>query len=163
MTDQDLRRILAEESNSVEWKAGGDPEKIVKTLAAFANDYEGAGMGIVACGVEEQKHDDGRSTPHVVGIPVGEARKLRDRIFELSHGLVTPPLSPRFESVALDEERQVLVAWIAASSEVHAFKKGVVIRQGDKVTNATVPQHSEFGSAKSPSRLAGSALSGSVA
>jgi ATP-dependent DNA helicase RecG len=144
MTDQDLQRILAGESNSVEWKAGGDPEKIVKTLAAFANDYEGAGIGYVACGVEEQRHDDGRSTPNVVGISGGEARKLRDRIFELCHSLVTPPISPRFESVALDEERQVLVAWIAASSEVHTFKKAVVIRLGDKVTNATVPQHSEL-------------------
>ena len=57
MTDQELQRILREESNSVDWKAGGDPEKIVKTLAAFANDYEGAGIGFVACGVEELKHE----------------------------------------------------------------------------------------------------------
>jgi hypothetical protein len=35
MTEQELQRILREESNTAEWKAGGDPEKIVKTLGSF--------------------------------------------------------------------------------------------------------------------------------
>jgi len=144
MTGQELQRILHEESNSVDWKAGGDPEKIVRTLAAFANDYEGAGIGFVACGVEELKHEDGSSTPKVVGISSGASRKLRDRIFALCHSLVAPPISPQFDSVSLDADKQVLVAWISASSEVHSFKRTIVVRQGDKVTNATVIQHSEL-------------------
>jgi ATP-dependent DNA helicase RecG len=144
MTDEELQRILREESNSVDWKATGDPEKIVKTLAAFANDYEGAGIGFVACGVEELRHEDGSATPKVVGMSAGAARRLRDRIFELSHSLVAPPISPQFDNVSLDADKQVLVAWITASSEVHSFKKTIVVRQGDKVTNATVVQHSEL-------------------
>jgi hypothetical protein len=59
MTEQELQRFLGEESNSVDWKAGGDPEKIVKTLAAYANDYEDAGSGFVVCGVEELKDAGG--------------------------------------------------------------------------------------------------------
>ena len=109
MTEQELQRILREESNSLDWKASGDPEKIVKTLVAFANDYEGAGSGRVVCGVEEQKHADGRITPKVAGISSAAARKLRDRIFELSHSLAAPPLAPQFDSLSLDAGKEVLV------------------------------------------------------
>lgn len=79
MTEQELQRILREESNSVEWKTGGDPDKIVKTLAAFANDFEDAGSGFVVCGVEEVTHPDGRVTPRVAGISAGESKRLRTR------------------------------------------------------------------------------------
>ena len=37
MTEAILLGLLEGESNSVEWKKTGDPEKIVKTLAAFVN------------------------------------------------------------------------------------------------------------------------------
>ena len=143
MTEQELQRMLLAESNSVEWKAGGDPEKIVKTLTAFTNDYEGAECGFVLCGVEELKHADGSSTARVVGISEGESRRLRDKIFQMSRGQVEPAIAPQFESVLL-EGKQVLVVSITASSEVHSFKNAVVIRLGDKVTNATVQQHSEL-------------------
>jgi len=102
----------------------------------------------VVCGVEELNHPDGSSTARVAGISSGASRKLRDRIFELGHSLVTPPITPQFDSVPLDAERQVLVVWIAASSEVHSFKKAVVVRLGDKVTNASVKQHSELAQRK---------------
>jgi ATP-dependent DNA helicase RecG len=140
MTEHELQKILTEESNFVDWKAGGDPEKIVKTLTAYANDYEEVGSGLIVCGVEELKDPDGRSTANVVGISEGASRKLRDRIFELSRSLVTPPIAPQFDFVRLDGERRVLVAWICSSGELHSFKGAVVVRLGDKVTNASVGQ-----------------------
>jgi len=148
MTEQELAKVLAEESNSMEWKAGGDPEKIVKTLTAYANDYEEAGSGIVVCGVEEVKDLDGRSTAKVVGISEGASRKLRDRIFELSRSFVVPPIAPQFDFVPLGEDSRVLVAWISASSELHSFKGAVVVRLGDKVTNASVAQISALAQKK---------------
>jgi predicted HTH transcriptional regulator len=118
--------------------------RLLRHWAAFANDYEGAGSGYIFCGVEEQNSPDGHSAPNVIGISSGASRKLRDRIFELSRSLVVPPIEPQFESVRLDGDKQVLVVWIASSSELHSFKKEVVIRLGDKVTTATVKQHSEL-------------------
>lgn len=148
MTEQELQRILREESNSVEWKTGGDPDKIVKTLAAFANDYEVAGSGFVVCGVEEVPHPDGRVTPRTVGISAGESKRLQDKIFNLSQSFVAPRIAPQFDSVPLDDGKEVLVVWIAASTEVHFFRKTVVVRRGDKVTDATLKQHSELAQRK---------------
>ncbi len=144
MTEQELQKLLSEESSSVEWKKAGDPEQIVKTLAAFANDYEEAGGGRVFCGVKELEQPDGRSTPSMAGISGGEAKRLRDKIFELSRKLVAPPIEPRFFSVTLDADREVLVVWIDAGSELHFFRRTVVVRLGDKVTNATTKQHSDL-------------------
>ena len=141
----ELQGILRQETNSVEWKKAGDPEQIVKTLVAFANDYEEAGGGSVVCGVEEQVDGDGRIAPKATGISAGEAKRLRDRIFELNRKHVNPPMEPRFDSVALDAgDREVLVAWTGPGSEVHFFNNAVVVRLGDKVTNATVKQHSDL-------------------
>jgi hypothetical protein len=58
----------------------------------------------------------------------------------LSRSVVAPPIAPQFESVPLDADKQVLVVWIAASGEVHSFRGAVVVRLGDKVTNAAVAQ-----------------------
>jgi ATP-dependent DNA helicase RecG len=144
MTTQELQKILEGESNSIEWKAGGDPEKIVKTLTAFANDYEEAGAGAVVCGVEEDRQPDGRIYPVIAGISTGESKRLRDRIFELSRILVNPPIEPRFESVPIDKDRELLVVSVIAGSEVHLFKNTAVVRLGDKVTNATPTQQSNL-------------------
>ena len=144
MTEQELQRILQKESNCLDWKKGGDPENIVETLTAFANDYEEVGCGFVLCGIEEQKHKDGSSTSEVAGITRGESNRLQNRIFELSRNRAHPPITPRFDSVSLDEDKEVLVVWVAASNELHFWDKKVVIRRADKTVTATINQHSEL-------------------
>lgn len=62
--------------------------------------------------------------------------------------MVEPSISPQFEAVPLTSESQVLLAWMSASSQVHSFKKVVVIRQGDKVTEASVAQVAELAQRK---------------
>lgn len=121
----------------MDWKAGGDPEKIVKTLTAYANDFEEAGSGTVICGVEEDKRADGRTYGSVKGISAAEAQGLRDRVFNLCRAAVSPSIAPQFRSVSIDESKEVLVIWIAASSDINAFKGDEFIRLGDKVTKAT--------------------------
>ncbi|MCB9553697.1 MAG: hypothetical protein H6705_17795, partial [Myxococcales bacterium] len=66
MDDETLAALLTAETARVDWKAGGDPEKIVATLAAFGNDYEEVGGGWVICGVEER-----RSAAGAEAVPVG--------------------------------------------------------------------------------------------
>ena len=54
--DSLLRRRTIE-SERVEYKAGWNPESVLHTLGAFANDFHNLGGGYVVLGVEER---DGR-------------------------------------------------------------------------------------------------------
>lgn len=96
VTEQELRRILQKESNALDWKKGGDPENIVETLTAFANDYEEVGCGFVLCGIKEQKYKDGSSTSEVAGITRGVGQ-TSEQDFELSRNRAHPPITPRFD------------------------------------------------------------------
>lgn len=144
MTRHELQRLLQVESSRIDWKTTGDPEKIVKTLAAYANDYQEVGSGWIICGVRESKHPKDGTTPLLVGISRATLERLTDRVFQLSRTLVSPAIAPQFESVTLENGAEVLVAWITASNDIHAFKGDIVIRVGDKVTRATVGQVAEM-------------------
>jgi hypothetical protein len=122
MTLSELELLLKNESNTVDWKATGAPEKIAKTLAAYANDYEQAGSGSVVCGVEESKNPQDGTRAVVTGLSRATLETLQNRIFELARSLVYPPIAPRFVRVALDNGKEVLLVWAAASSDIHSFK-----------------------------------------
>jgi ATP-dependent DNA helicase RecG len=109
MTLPELEGLLKDESNAVEWKAGGDPEKIAKTLAAFANDYEDCGSGTVVCGVEEIDRRDEGIAPVLVGVSPSQSKGLRDRVFNLCKASVEPPIAPRFDAVPVADGKQALV------------------------------------------------------
>ncbi|MBS1829310.1 MAG: hypothetical protein JST93_28665 [Acidobacteria bacterium] len=144
MTLSELELLLKNESNTVDWKATGDPEKIAKTLAAYANDYEQVGSGSVVCGVEESKSPQDGTRAVVAGLSRGTVETLQNRIFEIARSLVYPPIAPRFDRVALDDGKEVLLVWAAASSDIHSFRSEIFIRLGDKVTKATVSQIAEL-------------------
>jgi ATP-dependent DNA helicase RecG len=144
MTRSELDPLLTNESNAVDWKATGNPEKIAKTLAAYANDYEQVGSGLVVCGVEESKNPQDGTKAVVAGLARATIEELQNRVFELARSLVHPPIAPRFDRVAVGNGKEVLLVWVAASSDIHTFKSEVVIRLGDKVTKATVSQIAEL-------------------
>src|SRR6056297_411141 len=47
---EDLLRARTVESDRIEYKAGWNPDAIVRTLCAFANDFENLGGGYVVIG-----------------------------------------------------------------------------------------------------------------
>lgn len=162
MTGHELQRILCEESNSLDWKAGGDPENIVETLAAFANDYEEAGTGRVLCGIKERIHADGSKTPEVAGISLGESKRIRDRVFGLSRSIVDPPITPQFDTYSLTPDKDVLVVSINTSSELHFFKNRVVVRLGDRTANASTQEQTELAQRKAHLDWLGQPCTGST-
>jgi ATP-dependent DNA helicase RecG len=138
MTEAALRQLLERESNQVDWKAKGDPLKITKTLAAFANDYQQTGGGCVLCGVSEETET---GTPRVVGLSNGQIRQLRDQVLEGCRGRVSPPLSVQTEQVPLPEPGlAVLIFSCASSPEVHRLEQKVPIRVDDRVVDARDPE-----------------------
>jgi len=65
---EELLRQRAVEGDRIEYKAGWNPDRIVRTLCAFANDFENLGGGYVIIG---QDSDD-------AGRPVFPPAGLRD-------------------------------------------------------------------------------------
>ena len=51
---QDLLRQRTIEGERIEYKAGWNPESVLHTMCAFANDFHNLGGGYIVIGVEEK-------------------------------------------------------------------------------------------------------------
>ena len=65
------------ESSRIEYKLGWNPEKVIHTICAFANDYENIGGGYIIIGVSEE--DDRPRT--AIGLTDGEISALEKDLF----------------------------------------------------------------------------------
>lgn len=139
--------LLQRESARVDWKRGGDPLKVAKTLCAFANDFQQMGGGYVICGLEETQDEAGHPTPVAVGLTAPKIKQIRDKVFQHCSGNTRPPIGPSCEEFALeDSEQRLLVFFQERSRSAHQFKeKGQYfypIRIHDRViaANGQVPR-----------------------
>ena len=75
---EDLLNKRKLESNRIEFKRGWNPDKIYRTICAFANDFDNIGGGYVLVGVEEE---NGVAKRPVVGVPMEDLDRIqRDMI-----------------------------------------------------------------------------------
>jgi len=118
----ELEQLLAREGPNVEWKLGGDPLKIVKKLAAFAN---GEAAGWVLCGVEESKDPGGFTLARPVGLDPKTFQDLKNRVPAWCRDKVHPPLIPDIEEGVIegDATRRLLGFWISRSDHAHAVRE----------------------------------------
>ena len=63
---EDLLRQKKVESNRIEFKKGWNPDRIYRSICAFANDFDNIGGGYILVGVEEE---NGVAKRPVCGIP----------------------------------------------------------------------------------------------
>ena len=66
----------------IEYKEGWNPEKVLHTLCAFANDLDNWGGGYVILGVEEK---DGKSVFPVKGLPEGSVDRIQKELLGVCH------------------------------------------------------------------------------
>jgi ATP-dependent DNA helicase RecG len=120
----DLEELSARESEQVEWKEGvADPEDVVRTLAAFANDLSNLGGGYVVCGAREVRDAHGFQRLEAVGLTASALRQVEGRVLTGCRERVTPPLVPLVvELPAEDEARRILVFVIAATGAAHVWR-----------------------------------------
>lgn len=89
----DLINTQTVESNRVEFKKGWNPDPIMRTVCAFANDIIEKGGGYIIIGIEEQ---DGTPVLPPEGVPVNEIDKIQKKFTELCH-LLKPKIFPSME------------------------------------------------------------------
>jgi len=78
----ELLRGRAVEWERLEFKAGWNPESILHTLCAFANDFHNLGGGYVIVGVEER---DGLPVLPPVGVDAARIDGMQKQLLKLSH------------------------------------------------------------------------------
>ena len=113
------------ESARIEYKAGWNPEKVLHTLCAFANDLDNWGGGYVILGVEEK---DGRPVFPVRGLPSSAIDGIQKEILGICH-LIEPVYLPVVEPVEY-QGKMLLIIWAPGGCErpyacpEHVVKKG---------------------------------------
>lgn len=102
------------ESNRVEYKEGWNPEKILHTICAFANDYEDVGGGYIVIGVREAD-----SQLNLVGLNKKDLTMIDDELLKVCN-LIEPKYVAEM-SIEIVDGKNVAVIW-AVSDDRRPFK-----------------------------------------
>ncbi len=100
--------------NTVEWdrielKKGWNPEDVIHSLCAYANDINNWDGGYIIIGVEEE---NGKAKLPPIGLQIQELDAIQKRLIELAHKL-SPMYIPVFQPYLMNE-KQILVVFAPA-------------------------------------------------
>ncbi|MBP5311383.1 MAG: putative DNA binding domain-containing protein [Clostridia bacterium] len=124
----DLINRTVVESTRIEFKSDWNPEPILHTICAFANDIDNMGGGYIVIGVEEE---DGAPVIPVKGIEKNRIDSIEKKLRECCHYI-----EPFYQPVAepfLFEGKHVLVIWVSGGYS-RPYKASVSLsdRRSDK-------------------------------
>ncbi|NIM16064.1 MAG: hypothetical protein GTO45_29025 [Candidatus Aminicenantes bacterium] len=116
---------------SVEWerlefKAGWNPQEVIRTLCAFANDFHNLGGGYLVIGINEDK---GCPILPPTGLPKNQLDAIQKEIIELGHRIIPyyhPVISP-YEI----QGKHILVLW-AAGGQSRPYKAPVSLARENR-------------------------------
>ena len=117
----------AVEWERLEYKAGWNPEAVLHTMCAFANDFQNLGGGYIVIGVAEK---DGRPVFPISGIAPESLDGIQKELVNLGYSAMEPPYHPIAEPCTVDG-KTILVIW-APGGETRPYKARVGF--GDKNT-----------------------------
>ena len=124
----DLKELSTRESERVEWKENGDDieivRKIVKTIAAFANDISNFGGGYVVCGAKEIKDEHGFPKIQYIGLTANKLKEIEGKVIQHCRDYVYPSLSPIVHEMENPENNstRILIFVILASPDAHVYR-----------------------------------------
>lgn len=104
----DLLRARSVEWERIEYKRGWNPEVVLHSICAFANDFHNLGGGYIIVGVEEK---DGRPVLPPSGINPDKIDEIQKEILNLGHNSVQPmyhPISTPYEVSG----KWILAIWV---------------------------------------------------
>jgi ATP-dependent DNA helicase RecG len=122
------------EWDRLEFKKGWNPEEIIRTVCAFANDINNWGGGYIVVGVEEI---DGKPIFPPAGLQENQIDRIQKELVEICHR-IEPHYTPVTEPVVYEDKR-IFIIW-APGGESRPYKapqtlgdkaaKRLYIRQG---------------------------------
>lgn len=123
----DLLTARTVEWERLEFKAGWNPEAVLHTMCAFANDFHNLGGSYIIIGVEE---DNGRPVLPPAGIPAEQLDAIQKEVVELGHRMV-PYYHPIIAPCEVDG-RHILVLW-ATGGQIRPYRAPVSLVKGERV------------------------------
>jgi ATP-dependent DNA helicase RecG len=122
----DLRELTRRESEQTEWKENvADPDDVVATLSAFANDLQNLGGGYVVCGAREEKDEHGFPRLVRAGLAASRLKEVENVVLARCRDRVSPPIAPLVEEAEAESpDRRVLVFMQPATRNAHTFRRG---------------------------------------
>src|SRR4030067_404710 len=112
------------ESERLEFKEGWNPEAVLHTMCAFANDIKNGGVGYIVIGVAE-KENVPVFPPN--GLSQSEIAKVQKELLGLSHKM-RPEYFPVVE-VTKFESRDILIIWVPGGNG-RPYKSAVSLAKG---------------------------------
>ncbi len=134
------------EWDRIEFKEGWNPEAVLHTMCAFANDINNWGGGYIIVGIAEK---DGTPILPPKGLDPAQIDKIQKELIQLTHQ-IDPVYSPVSEPV-LFQEKQILIIWVPGgqtrpykappSLSTKAGAKQYYVRRG---STTVVAKHAEI-------------------
>lgn len=116
------------ESTRIEFKAGWNPNPIVHTICAFANDIDNIGGGYIVIGIEEK---DGAPVLPPKGISKNKVDLILKELVGLCHK-IEPLYNPIVEPVFY-ENKHIIVIWIPGGhGRPYKAAKDVLVKNSQK-------------------------------
>ena len=113
----DLLRRRTVESERIEYKEGWNPEVVLHTLCAFANDFHNLGGGYVVIGVAEE---NGQPKLPPVGLEPAHIDAIQKELLNLGHSSIAPHFHPLTATYEI-QGKTILVLW-APGGESRPYK-----------------------------------------
>jgi len=122
----DLLTARTVEWERLEFKAGWNPEKTLRTMCAFANDFHNLGGGYIILGVAEE---NGRPVLPPVGLSASRLDAIQKEIIELGYRMV-PYYHPIIAPCEIDG-KHLLILW-ATGGQTRPYKAPVSLAGGQR-------------------------------
>ena len=126
---KDLLTTNKVESDRIEFKKGWNPNPTLRSICAFANDFENIGSDYILIGVDEA---NGLAIRPVQGIPENQLDKIQRELHQYCR-LISPEYFPRLSIEEVDGKK-IIAVWVSAGSN-RPYKVPDEVRAKKKTTN----------------------------
>lgn len=120
----DLKELATRESEQVEWKKNvADISNVLRTVAAFSNDFQNLGGGYIVCGAEESKDEHGFQKVTYPGLTADRFKELEGKVMSDCREKIDPAVTPIVEELPGEIAGQrVLIFIVPATSHAHSYR-----------------------------------------
>jgi len=139
----DLLHQRTVEGERIEYKAGWNPDPVLRTLCAFANDFENLGGGYLVIGQDSDTSGQPQFPP--VGLPKNQLDKIQQELLTHCH-LIQPSYFPVLSIVTV-EGRNLIVLW-APGGQNRPYKAPAAVTARHKTWHYYIRRYSSTVEAK---------------